>query len=264
MFWKKKAAASENTDVPPRPPSMSRSEFRTLYTGLGGVMFVAGLGLYANYVNTVVLAAKGAGIAGSQLALLIFGLVLAFGGVYVLVAALSENPRLWLPRKRGILQHEARQESREAVRAIAEAALSQAIIVTTLLKRDPQLTTGKVAWWQDHIWGTVNNAWGTKESAMLTHPIPTDRLPDDAANARAYIELIEPLLLNISQRSHTLPMNPLASPEVARERFGGLLVQWQQLSQQANQQQTLPFAEGQPEAETAQLEGETHEEGPEE
>ncbi len=184
-----------------RESSLSWSEFRTLYTGLGGVMFVAGLGLAANWVSTVYVspASRHLQIAGP---LFYFGLVLVGLAFYAFVAAMSDSKYLWLPRKGAVLQGEVNRRFREGLKQFATATLSQAHLVGVQLQRYEALDVETGSEWQSKVQGLISGVWGPQFASTVAfggrNPDPFAHTQHESVREMALELYLRPTMANLN------------------------------------------------------------------
>jgi hypothetical protein len=221
----------------PTGSSLSWSEFHAIYTGLAGVMFVAGLGLLANWIaapDVVVLKGKKSQAAqvvavGEHLPLssplFIVGIVLLAAAFYVFIAALTDTKGLRLPRKGAVVKGERDQRMREATQSLAAAALAYAYSLGTQFQLYDGLTLPTALEWRTQLGKFVGETWGHHYGTPIFSGEGSKRTRRDERESAIY-DVLQPTLARLSAfifTVHSVPLQRDASFGVVRgyhEWFG--------------------------------------------
>lgn len=227
-----------------REPSLTLSEFRSLYTALAGVLFVGGLGLAANWVSTVNVAPadRHLTIAGP---LFYVGLGLIFLAFYVFAAAMSDSKRWWLPRKWAVLRTEGIKKMLEEFKLYAITILTEAHLVGVQLQKHETLDIDTATAWQNEVQTLVTNVWGTHQSSIIVFG---GRNPDAYAYAdepvrdMALNQFVRPTMANLNAFIaivHSVPISKDASFTDAQRSWLSFFTQLRKLTETVNKQVAL-------------------------
>jgi hypothetical protein len=148
-------------------PHLGRSEFRTIYTGVGAAMVVAGIAVMANWVSIVQATARpnALRVAG---AMFYVGLGVAALGVYCFVASMSDSLLLWLPGKGPMIRAAKARAIRERVHSVAVSTLASARVAGLILSKRADLTVQQAFEWQGNVAGLGMTVWGGAGMQLIT------------------------------------------------------------------------------------------------
>lgn len=175
-------------------PHLGRSEFRTIYTGVGAAMVVAGFAVMANWVSIVQAAVRpnGLRVAGPMFYL---GAAVVVIGMYCFMASMSSTRGLWLPGKGPMIRAAEAEAIRAEFHTIAMGTLAFARVAGLTLREVPLPSVQEVEDWYANVARVGVSVWGPAGVQVVTI-LAIDR--KRAWNKQELIsEIVDPTLLNI-------------------------------------------------------------------